>query len=317
MSEGGGLKRDNNKYIAASLAGHIVILVLVAGVEVGEQGGLGTLAKYGGIALAASVLAAVANHLVSSELKARLVFLRWRNPYPGCRAFSYYVERDSRIDVAQEVLNRTEEIPRIEGLLESAFPVRESWMDGELTAYDIVIPDITDLESLLDESWRHLLDVYQIEEVRTSTPRRRAGTAYLQEGVCLRRADYRADSSHRLQPFELELRSEVMGSHTLLRCISPVGVLDLSNRAMLDRLYELQRKLGMVKVCASHDVRSRHYRVSVQGHQLFHMKTTQLQEIERLMLSIVESADRLERELLQRDAEAQAWLERDRGDIDG
>lgn len=36
---------------------------------------------------------------IDSEMKARLVFLRWRDPLPGCRAFSKHAKGDARIDL--------------------------------------------------------------------------------------------------------------------------------------------------------------------------------------------------------------------------
>jgi hypothetical protein len=48
----------------------------------------------------AVVIATVLNGLLSPELKARLVFLRWRNPLPGNRAFTQYIDADPRIDPA-------------------------------------------------------------------------------------------------------------------------------------------------------------------------------------------------------------------------
>lgn len=50
-----------------------------------------------GVAL---VIATVLNGLVSAEMKARLVFFRWRHALPGHRAFSKYAVRDSRTDIA-------------------------------------------------------------------------------------------------------------------------------------------------------------------------------------------------------------------------
>lgn len=48
----------------------------------------------------ALVIATVLNGLVSAEMKARLVFLRWRHALPGHRAFSKYAVRDPRIDLS-------------------------------------------------------------------------------------------------------------------------------------------------------------------------------------------------------------------------
>jgi hypothetical protein len=46
----------------------------------------------------AVVVTTVANGLLSAELKARLVFLRWKHALPGHRAFSVYAKNDPRID---------------------------------------------------------------------------------------------------------------------------------------------------------------------------------------------------------------------------
>ena len=38
------------------------------------------------------------NAQFSADAKARIIFMRWRNPYPGSFAFSKYCEQDPRID---------------------------------------------------------------------------------------------------------------------------------------------------------------------------------------------------------------------------
>jgi hypothetical protein len=48
----------------------------------------------------ALVIATVLNGLVSADMKARLVFLRWHHALPGHRAFSEYAGRDPRIDLS-------------------------------------------------------------------------------------------------------------------------------------------------------------------------------------------------------------------------
>jgi hypothetical protein len=50
-----------------------------------------------GVAL---VVATVLSGLVSADMKARLVFLRWHHALPGHRAFSEHAARDPRINVA-------------------------------------------------------------------------------------------------------------------------------------------------------------------------------------------------------------------------
>jgi len=48
----------------------------------------------------ALIITTVMNGLISPEMKARLVYLRWRHALPGHRAFSEYAVRDPRIDLS-------------------------------------------------------------------------------------------------------------------------------------------------------------------------------------------------------------------------
>jgi hypothetical protein len=49
----------------------------------------------------AFIVATVANGLLSADMKARLVFLRWKHALPGHRAFSEHAAADPRIDVVK------------------------------------------------------------------------------------------------------------------------------------------------------------------------------------------------------------------------
>jgi hypothetical protein len=46
------------------------------------------------------VLTGVLNAQLSAEMKSRIVFMRWRNPLPGCEAFSRHAKGDMRIDLS-------------------------------------------------------------------------------------------------------------------------------------------------------------------------------------------------------------------------
>jgi len=46
------------------------------------------------------ILTGVFNAQLSAEMKSRIVFIRWRNPLPGCEAFSRYAKGDVRIDLS-------------------------------------------------------------------------------------------------------------------------------------------------------------------------------------------------------------------------
>jgi hypothetical protein len=47
----------------------------------------------------AVTLCGIINAQLTPLQKARIVFLRWKEPLPGSRAFSYHATRDSRIDI--------------------------------------------------------------------------------------------------------------------------------------------------------------------------------------------------------------------------
>ena len=98
------------------------------------------------------------------------------------------------------------------------------------------------------------------------------------------------------------MRSQVVGDETLIRCASPVGRLDLRDARVLDQLYDLQRDLGDVRVCAKHDARGQQYNVSVEEERLFHLSATQPSEIRQLIERTVVAADVIEQELLAVDA---------------
>jgi hypothetical protein len=55
-------------------------------------------AEHGVIALCFPLATIVLNGLLGHQAKARLVFWRWNNPLPGCRAFSTILRRDPRVD---------------------------------------------------------------------------------------------------------------------------------------------------------------------------------------------------------------------------
>lgn len=61
----------------------------------------GVTTKNGILATCIPLLTIVLSGLVGDQMKARLVFWRWRNSLPGCRVFSELIADDVRIDVAR------------------------------------------------------------------------------------------------------------------------------------------------------------------------------------------------------------------------
>lgn len=213
----------------------------------------------------------------------------------------------TRINIADEILKAHDYVPQLTEPLESAFPVTDDWLTGELDPAAISCPDIKSLEGLLETKWRWLVGRLGLEEHRSWSPRKRAATATVVNGKVVDPRTLSSSSEPRRQPFRLELVSQVAGDATLIKCASPVGNLDLDDPRTLDQLYDLQRNLGMVKVCVRHDHRKRAYAVTIEGYRLFHLSTTQPEEIERLVRRTVRSADTIERIMLEGDADPLEW----------
>ena len=98
------LKDQYRSYIWLIIAFNSVFLYTIAQADVIELAGLraiftdiGNLVPVG----IAVVIATVLNGVLSPTAKARLVFLRWHDALPGCRAFSQYAQSDPRIDPAK------------------------------------------------------------------------------------------------------------------------------------------------------------------------------------------------------------------------
>ena len=209
----------------------------------------------------------------------------------------------SRLYVPQEILEQCHNIPTIEGLLESAFPVLDDWLAGQLDASHVVKPDIKQLEDYLKSLWQKLKYKLQIDDRETpqDTKRRYVGIVTLQNKRVICSDTEKLDCEQRKQSFQLELRSQVVGGATLLRCVSPVGDIDLNDQNNLNALYGLQHKAGMPKICATYDPKRKKHLVTVGGDRLFNLKTTQWQEVEDLIVRTVEAADRIESSILECD----------------
>ena len=49
----------------------------------------------------AVALVGIINTQLSAKAKERIVFCEWDNPLPGCKAFTFYANRDPRIDITK------------------------------------------------------------------------------------------------------------------------------------------------------------------------------------------------------------------------
>ena len=98
------LKDQNRPQLWAIIAANAVAFYCVAQWDSISTSGIEGLFKHAANLLPVGltiILTTVANALISSNNKARLVFLRWQHALPGHRAFSEYAQSDSRVDMAR------------------------------------------------------------------------------------------------------------------------------------------------------------------------------------------------------------------------
>jgi hypothetical protein len=220
------------------------------------------------------------------------------------------------------------------GRLESAFPVDAPWLavedgrggrEGAKTGGGggVLGPEVEpariDRAALcghLDRLWEQLVGALGIEVRVTPDDLHRAGIATIRGGRIVPRAGSAAhgdtprdrDPEIRQQGFELQLRSQQRGDATLLRCISPVGSLDLRDDRVVDDLYELQQDHAQVKICCRPEGRRRLESVTIEAGILFSPATTQVEEFRAIIERTVLAADAIENEMMAQDQDPDRWL---------
>jgi len=97
------LKGQNSAGLYALMAANLALFYAAVQHDAILAGNWAETARQLGDALPAGIglaLTGVLNAQLSSEAKARIVFLRWRNPLPGSEAFTKHARQDPRVDIA-------------------------------------------------------------------------------------------------------------------------------------------------------------------------------------------------------------------------
>src|SRR6266487_2852396 len=98
------LKDQNRLQLWTMIAANAVAFYCVAQWDSISTSGIESLFKHAANLLPVGftiILTTVANALISSDSKARLVFFRWKHALPGHRAFSKYAQSDPRVDMTR------------------------------------------------------------------------------------------------------------------------------------------------------------------------------------------------------------------------
>lgn len=95
------LKDQNKIPLAAITIGNLAILILLMHanpIQIADWATAGAALSRAVPAGVALILIGVLNAQLSSDMKARIVFGKWRYPLPGAEAFSRFAKADDRID---------------------------------------------------------------------------------------------------------------------------------------------------------------------------------------------------------------------------
>ena len=94
------LKEKNRPWLGLVVLANVAGYLAALSNDLSVKGWLDILASAQELAppLFVSILTGIINAQLNDINKARLVFWRYRNPLPGCRAFSKYMSSDPRID---------------------------------------------------------------------------------------------------------------------------------------------------------------------------------------------------------------------------
>ena len=199
--------------------------------------------------------------------------------------------RESSIDTTRAWLEEPEDVHPITGRLESAFPVREEWLQGSMVAGDVVRPDWEHQFAHLRSVWNEILGDDRIRENDSNYDQVRLGTIIVNgfggdEGSS-------SGGPRTSEGFRLELRSQVAGEETLLWCRSEVWWLDLNDNEQIDALIAAQKTVGWSKICVQPRVTKELDEIFVAGDILFDPAITDSQEVQALIERTALSAARL------------------------
>ena len=194
------------------------------------------------------------------------------------------------IDATRALLEEVEDTPPIKGELQSAFPIEPRWLDGELGADDVTVPDWERHFCHLETLWQGLCEHHQITK-RTSVLKHLRGGEFPASAPTLTGM---ADAAHgRMQPFTFGLRSQVAGDEILIECESTIGFVDLQDDEVVNALVDALDSASGVKLCVDPRIGKHQDRIYVRRELLFHPETTRLADVLAMFGNTLSPAIRL------------------------
>lgn len=183
------------------------------------------------------------------------------------------------IDAARALLEELEDLPPIEGELESAFPIEPHWLEGELGADDVTMPDWERQYRHLEALWQELCEHHPIVKQASSVKHLRCGELPASAANSTSAGMGGAAASERMQPFTFGLRSQVAGDEILIECESTIGTADLQDDVAVNALMDALDGTGAVKLCVDPRVGKHQDRIYVRRELLFDPDATRFADV--------------------------------------
>ena len=173
------------------------------------------------------------------------------------------------IDTTRALLEELEDLPPIEGKLESAFPVEPHWLEGKLGPDDVATPDWERQYAHLEALWQALCEHHRIVKQTSGVKHLRCGEIPASAAESTRDGKGDAAAPGRMQRFTFGLRSQVAGDEILIECESAIGTADLEDDGVVSALMEALDSTGAVKLCVDPRVGKHQDRIYVRRELLF------------------------------------------------
>ena len=183
------------------------------------------------------------------------------------------------IDTARALLEELEDLPPIEGKLESAFPIEPHWLEGELGADDVTMPDWERQYHHLEALWQALCEHHPIVKLASGVKHQRFGELPASAAKSTRAGMGGAAAPGRMQHFAFGLRSQVAGDEILIECESTIGTADLEDDAVVSALMEALDGTSAVKLCVDPRVGKHQDRIYVRRELLFDPDATRVTDV--------------------------------------
>ena len=207
--------------------------------------------------------------------------------------------KNSRVDVAHDLVLPMRDIGPITERLETAFQVKPEWLHADWPA------ESTNVIVSVQSARRHFAQmIKELEITFAITPDRiddwsYIGVVYLlsEEGQPRLARPRESVESARQQALTLVLRSVNGSGHAVLRCVSPCAEVPRDDVERILSVHEKMAALGFGKVCAIENAKERLYKLTIEHDILFNPATTQAQEVCDLVRRVAIYADALEQAL--------------------